>query len=73
MEKGTSDAGSDPLQYTALFMSGLKSGIPWDELVGMQLPRLVMMVDSIRPRTSKRTRGGREVRDATQADIDAFF
>lgn len=69
-----SDSGApkEPLQYTGLFVAGLRAGIPWDVLVEMQLPRLVMMVDAAHPHPRK-TKGGREVRDATQADIDAFF
>lgn len=73
MGRGSRQRGKDPLQYTGLFMAGLKAGIPWDVLVGMELPRLVMMVESTRPEAPGKGRAGREVRDATQADIDAFF
>lgn len=73
MGKAGSQESKAPLQYTGLFMAGLKSGIPWDVLVEMELPRLVMMVESTRPEVPGKGRAGREVRDATQADIDAFF
>lgn len=63
----------DPLQYTGLFMSGLKAGVPWDELLTMQLPRLVMMIDSLHPARSGKGGGEGGTRDATQADIDAFL
>lgn len=70
----TSPRSKDPLQYTSLFMTGLRLNIPWDELLEMQLPRLTMMVDAAYGSGRKgKKQGGREVRDATQADIDAFF
>lgn len=72
-EKSNTGGGDEgPLPYTSLFMTGLRCGIPWNELVGMSLTTLTMMVDSTRPPAKKKV-GGREVRDATQADIDAFF
>lgn len=60
--------GAGKLAYTGLFTAGLKVGIPYQTLVTMRVPVLVMMLDSQRPSDSK----GPTVRRATQADIDAF-
>lgn len=57
-------------------MAGLRERIPFDELCRMPLQCLFMMLDSQAPRDGGA--GGRrgadpDVRDATQADIKAFF
>lgn len=66
--------GSEPderLRWTALFMAGLRERIPWGELCRMQLPCLVMMLDSQLPAGGGQASDG--IRDATQDDIRALF
>lgn len=58
----------DPLRWTGIFSAGLKLGIPYDELIRMHLPVLLMMLESQVPIDSK----SNGVRKATQADINAF-
>ena len=60
--------GRDRLAYTGIFTAGLKVGIPYQRLVTMRVPVLIMMLDSQR----QRAQSGPTVRRATQADIDAF-
>lgn len=53
-------------------MAGLREHIPWGDLCRMQLPCLVMMLDSQLPAGGDgQTSDG--VRDATQDDIRALF
>ncbi len=58
--------------YTGLFTTGLKLGVPYERLVAMRVPVLLMMIDSQYGGDG----GGREsetgTRRATQADIAAF-
>lgn len=56
-------------------MAGLRANIPWEVLLEMQLPRLVMMLEAAHPSSNGagRASGGPEVRSATQADIDKFL
>ena len=54
-------------------MTGLKLNIPWEQLVSMQFPRLVMMLGAAYPPSRKSGAAGSEVREATQADIDALL
>ena len=63
--------GNRKSSYTQLFMAGLKASIPWGELLLMQLPRLVMMLDAAYPAAPDRD--GTNVREATQADIDKLL
>lgn len=52
-------------------MVGLRERIPWGELCRMQLPCLVMMLDSQLPAGGGQASNG--IRDATQDDIRALF
>lgn len=61
------------LDFTALFMRGLKAGVPWAELCRMSLPTLLMMLGSTAPKEGAAGPASDEVREATQADIQAFF
>ncbi len=71
---GNHDGGPDErLAFTALFMAGLREHVPFDELCRMPLQCLLMMLDSQRPRSWTATGRSHDVRDATQADIRAFF
>lgn len=56
-----------------MFVSGLRMGVPWEHLVAMRLPCLVMMLESTRPPKKRKGRKGVEVREATQADIDSLL
>lgn len=67
-------AEDDPQAYTRLFMTGLRMNLPWGQLVTMQLPRLVMMIDAAFPAENGSRKAARNgVREATQADIDALL
>ena len=55
-------------------MAGLRERIPFGELCRMPLQCLLMMLDSQQPAGGRGTGGAQpDVRDATQADIRAFF
>lgn len=57
-------------------MAGLREHVPFDELCRMPLQCLLMMLDSQRPMgvgAGGRRGADHDVRDATQADIKAFF
>lgn len=54
-------------------MAGLCRNVPFDELCRMPLQCLLMMLDSQLPRSGTATGRSPDVRDATQADIRAFF
>lgn len=70
--KGRREKDGD-LDFTALFMRGLKAGVPWVELCRMSLPTLLMMLGSTVPKEGAAGSASDEVREATQADIQAFF
>ena len=54
-------------------MRGLKAGVPWAELCRMTLPTLLMMLGSTAPKEGAEGSASDEVREATQADIQALF
>ncbi|MBS6395395.1 MAG: hypothetical protein KH395_12240 [Bacteroides sp.] len=61
------------LDFTAIFMRGLKAGVPWAELCRMTLPTLLMMLGSTAPKEVAASPARDGEREATQADIQAFF
>lgn len=58
-----------------MFTAGLKLGLPFEELVDMHVPDLVMMLDSAVPMEDGEKSTGEDgvTREATQADIAKFF
>lgn len=60
------------LVYTGLFTTGLKLGVPYERLVTMRVPVLLMMIDSQYGGDGGGGAPNSGTRRATRADIAAF-
>lgn len=63
------------MPYTSLYLSGLGIGMDSLDMRTMPLPRLVLMVRAHNEMSEppEPEAGGEDVRDATQADINALL
>lgn len=69
MPAQSGESVEDPLRYTRIFSSGLRAGIPWDRLMTMRLPELLMFLQSTVPQRNSSD----GTRDATLEDIDRLL